>query len=93
MNKAKLLTTIIEMDDGDPRIGSLTEMLVSGESTAGCRNESFRLLTATAFAQKLNVSRSTVHRMEKDGRVKRVEILPNSYRYPESQLPEIVAGG
>ena len=47
---------------------------------------SFRLYRMCQVEKLTGVSRSTLHRMRREGRLRAVEIRKGSYRYPESEL-------
>ena len=66
--------------------------LLRGETTAPVVDERPLLYTVTAAAQRLNVSRSTVWRIIRAGRLTKVSIIPGCERLRRADV-EALAGG
>lgn len=56
------------------------------------RPESLRLLRPGEAAEALQVSRATLWRMTKEGRVRTVALRKGAIRYPEAELRRLVEG-
>ncbi len=56
------------------------------------RPESLRLLRPGEFAERSGLSRCSVWRMCKEGRLRTVDIRKGSHRIPESELVRLVEG-
>lgn len=50
----------------------------------------YRLMTFGEVARQLSVSRTTIWRMVRDGRLPTVQVRENCYRVPEKALRELV---
>jgi excisionase family DNA binding protein len=76
-----------------PERRAASERVLSGEAVAK-RSETTRplLLGMSASAKLLGVSRATLWRMVKAGKLTKVEVLPGSFRLRRYDLEAIAAG-
>jgi predicted DNA-binding transcriptional regulator AlpA len=69
--------------------------LINGETQCGFTSPEAAarlLVTQKSAAELLSVSRVTIWRMKRDGRLNPVEILPGTWRYRYSEIAEIARG-
>lgn len=66
----------------------MVERALSGEKAAEVTDT--RLLTFSDAARRMNVSRQTIWRMVKEGRLPTVETRPDRYRVPAAALTAFV---
>ncbi len=90
MNKNDLIVSLATMPDTDPRLDAVARAL-SGTPTAE-RPASLRLMTMGQSCEALNLSRATLWRLIRDGKINTVEIRRGSHRVPETELLRFVEG-
>jgi len=93
-------TILIAMLTTDPAFSTAERQtvlqLINGETQCGFTSPeaAARLLVPQkSAAELLSVSRVTIWRMKRDGRLNPVEILPGTWRYRYSEIAEIARGG
>ena len=88
-DKSKLLVSVATLPENDARLDRLAAIMAGEERE---RPESLRLLRPGEFAERSGLSRCSVWRMCKEGRLRTVEIRKGSHRIPESELVRLVEG-
>jgi excisionase family DNA binding protein len=89
-SKSDFLVKVAGLSDDDPQLHRLYEVL--DEDNTKRTLDSTRLLTMKAAAAGLNLSRTTIWRAIKEGRIRAVEIRRGSRRVPESELRRFSRG-
>lgn len=90
MSKSDLLVTLATLPDGDARLEAVASAL-SGQSTSE-RPQSLKLMRMCQAADATGLSRTTLYRAIRDGRLKAVEVRAGSFRIPESELQRFTQG-
>lgn len=90
MGKSELLVTIAGLQDNDPRLEAVSDALEGKPEPE--RQVSVRLLRMAEAARETGLSRCTIWRAIKEGRIKTVEIRRGSHRIPLSELQRLCGG-
>jgi len=88
MTKSELLITMATLPDGDARLAAVASVLTG--QTAPERPVSLRMYRMGDAARETGISRCTIWRAIKDGRLRSVEIRKGSHRIPETELRRFV---
>ena len=84
MSKSELFVSLAQIPEGDPRLDRIAAALAGTPEPAP--PVSIRLLKMGQAAAETGLSRCTLWRAIKDGRIKAVEIRRGSHRIPLSEL-------
>lgn len=90
MTTEKRLSAILA---ATPDVLRRVDRILSGEIEGATDPGDRRLLSIAQAARALNVSRSTVWRLLRDGRLPFVELRPGSRRIPSAAISAFVKGG
>ena len=90
MSKSELLVALAQLPDKDARLDRIAAEIAGQEERE--RPASLRLFRPGEAAKALQVSRATLWRMCKEGRIRGVELRRGSVRFPESELARLVEG-
>lgn len=90
MNKSEIITAVAAMPDNDPRLARLTS-LCNGAIEAPAAG-SLRLLRPSEAARESGLSRYSLLRLRKEGKIRAVEIRRGHFRIPESELRKLSEG-
>ncbi len=90
MDKSTLITALATLADNDPRLAAVAAAL-NGEIRPD-RPATMKLLSMGAACDRLGVSRATLWRLLKEGRVQAVEIRKGSRRIHEAELARFIEG-
>ncbi|MCC5848524.1 MAG: helix-turn-helix domain-containing protein [Verrucomicrobia bacterium] len=88
LNFESRLARILE---ANPETLERIDRMLTGRAPATDERRSLKLLTFSAAAHRLNLSRSTVHRMVNDGQLPAVTIRGNTRRILESDIEAWIA--
>lgn len=77
----------------NPGVLRRVDRILSGEIEGATDPGDRRLLSIAQAARALNVSRTTVWRLLRDGRLPFVELRPGSRRIPSEAITALVKGG
>lgn len=88
-DKGNILVQIAGWNEHDPR---LTQVAALVEGTSHDEHISLRLLRMRDAARETSLSRTTLWRAIRDGRLAAVEIRAGSFRIAEHELRRFVAG-
>ncbi len=91
MSKSELLVTLATLSDGDARLDAVASAL-AGQSKSD-PPASLKLYRMGEAARVTGLSRPTLWRCIKDGRIKAVEVRAGSSRISEAELQRFVKGG
>lgn len=89
MSDQELIMTLLQ---STPETRARIALLLQGKQTEAEPTDR-KLLTLTAAADALGVSRQTVWRMVNDGRLPTVEMRAGRHRVPSNALTELLKGG
>lgn len=89
-DKSMLLVTVAGLPDGDPRLPRLAAIL-AGRSEPDER-PNMRLMRMGQAARETGLSRVTLWRAIREGRLRSVEVRAGSRRVPEAELRRFVEG-
>ena len=78
------------MDDTDTRLERLAAILAGDAESAS--PGSLRLLRPSEAAKESGLSRYTLLRLRKEGRIQAVEVRKGSFRFPASELRKLAEG-
>ena len=84
MNKSELFVSLAQIPEGDPRLDRVAAALADKPEPEP--PASIRLLRMGQAAAETGLSRCTLWRAIKDGRIKAVEVRRGSHRIPLSEL-------
>ena len=91
MTTEKRLSAILA---ATPDVLRRIDRILSGEPTEGATDPGDRrLLSIAQAARALNLSRTSVWRMLRDGRLPFIELRPGSRRIPSAAITAFVKGG
>ena len=90
MSKSELLVSLAQIPDGDPRLDAVFAA-IAGKSEPD-RPQSVRLWKMGQAAKEVTMSRCTLWRAIKDGRLKSIEIRRGSHRIPDAELRRFAGG-
>ncbi len=90
MNKSELITQLAQIPDGDPKLYAVFAAITGIAESE--RPYSHKLWPIGEAAREAYVSRSTLWRMVKEGRLRAVEIRKGSLRIPDSELRRLAEG-
>ncbi len=89
MSKSELITLLAQVNDGDPRLDAVGVALTGADKPEAV---SFKLWTMGDAAKETTLSRVTLWRAIKEGRLRAVEIRKGSKRIPDADLRRFVEG-
>lgn len=87
MKKSDIVIGVAQLVDDDTRLGIISEVLAGGQP-----RQSLRLLRMGDAARETGLSRPTLWRAIRDGRLRAVEIRKGSRRIHEAELLRFVSG-
>ena len=90
MGKSELFVSLAQIPDGDPRLDALSAVLAGKPEPEA--PASIRLLRMSEASRETGLSRCTIWRAIKEGRIKTVEIRRGSHRIPLSELQRLCKG-
>ena len=90
MSKSELFLSLAQIPAGDPRLDAVGVALAGKPEPA--RPASFRLWKMGQAAEETGLSRCTLWRAIREGRIKSVEVRKGSHRIPEAELRRFVEG-
>lgn len=88
-NKSDILVKIAGWIDQDPRLREVAALI---DGRAREEPVSLRLLRMKDAARETSISRTTLWRAIKEGRLQAVEVRKGSFRIPEYELRRFVVG-
>jgi DNA-binding phage protein len=89
MSKSDLFILMAQLPDGDPRLDAVGAVLTGAGKPEAV---SFKLWTMGDAAKETTLSRVTLWRAIKEGRLHAVEIRKGSKRIPDADLRRFVGG-
>jgi excisionase family DNA binding protein len=90
MSKSDLFVSLAQIPDGDPRLDAINAVLAG--KTEAKPPASIRLLRMGQAAAETGLSRCTIWRAIREGRIKTVEIRRGSHRISLSELQRFCRG-
>jgi excisionase family DNA binding protein len=93
MTKSELVMAVASaaIPDGDPRLDAAAEAL-AGRKAEASTVVSLRLFKMGEASKETGLSRCTLWRAIRDGRIKTVELRRGSRRIPQSELERFIRG-
>ena len=91
MSKSELFVSLAQIPEGDPRLDAVSAVLADKPKPEP--PTSIRLLRMGQAAAETGLSRCTIWRAIREGRIKAVEVRRGSHRIPMSELQRFCRGG
>ena len=90
MSKSELFVSLAQIPEGDPRLDAVNAVL--SDKPKPEPPASIRLLRMGQAAAETGLSRCTIWRAIREGRIKAVEVRRGSHRIPMSELQRLCRG-
>jgi excisionase family DNA binding protein len=90
MSKSELFLSLAQIPEGDPRLEAVGALLAGRPEPE--RAGSIRLLRMGEASRETGLSRCTIWRAIREGRIRTVEIRRGSHRIPMSELQRLCGG-